>query len=98
MIPEYFMCEAERRDNGEVIKGYYLPRKWSFRKEENIKNVIIVPKGQYGLTDLFIEIKPETLRRVTVRAKVNTNECPNCKSGVKFDNYCPYCGMAIDWN
>lgn len=108
-IPEYYMYEAERADNGELVQGYYeLCGVFIDTIEEEIYPII---KEFYGLCH---KVKPETVRRVAVKPLKNEMGdifCPNCqitfdksgdiyngKADYREDKFCRRCGMAIDWS
>ena len=71
IIPKRYLSRGKRLDDGNMVHGYYLPRKWSFRAEENCENVIIVPQGASGLADLTIEIDPLTIGKCTGKPDEN---------------------------
>lgn len=104
MIPEYYMYEAERCDNGETVRGYYAFKELNSKEEHFIIRETV---GTAFTATYFTnyEVKPETLRRVAVKPKQtdlygyeNKRICPNCEFIVFNDfDYCVTCGQRLDW-
>lgn len=104
MIPEYYMYEAERVDNGENIQGYVFCKLMGYSKKPRMAHYIIpLTNGKFasGFELEYYKVKPETVRRVAVKPIRDYGWiCPNCKSHYVGDktNYCQECGMALDWS
>lgn len=109
MIPEYYMCEAERVDNGESVRGEritFLDKVLIIDNKTGAGPLRKIPRpGLYTFECYVYEVKPETVRRVVAvkpRKSVSmeiTGVCPNCSLAfIRKDNFCFHCGMAIDWS
>ena len=53
------------------------------------------PEGQLMLA---LDMAIEALEKQIPRKKKKRNECPECGYSYAFEEYCPYCGQAIDWS
>lgn len=108
MIPEYYQHEAERCDNGVLIKGLRASERYI--KPNNYGIVYRNKKGiEAEMHCKVVEVKPETVRRVAVKPinvyndyeKRERHKCPNCKryipTGVFNCNH-NNCGMVLDWS
>lgn len=102
-IPEYCQYKAERIDNGETVKGYYV-----FYQERSCqyppKNPPIIDHRIVDTHYDFYSVKPETIRRVAIKPIFEwidgygeTPLCPNCKTTIYSDSFncCHSCGMAL---
>lgn len=103
-IPEYYQWEAERCDNSEIVRGYLAH---DDRIIDPIDENGDMYMNEYGVIDgRAIMIKPETVRRLTVKPKFIESEfgaevdllCPNCGQELFGTKVCHGCGMAIDWS
>lgn len=54
----------------------------------------------YDEIELAIEVlEKATPKKVTHEAtKTNLNTCPNCRNVVGYQDYCMFCGQALDWS
>lgn len=113
-IPEYFMCEAERCDNGEIVRGQLINRSQEYFHKYSIATTPHSTKFRDGrqviVFETFYEVKPETVKRVAMKpifdgginGESEKYSCPNCLSllwhRLRQDKCCPDCMMAIDWS
>lgn len=113
-ILEYYQYEAERCDNGEMVRGYYTREHFfgatfgDFIYRDRVDTSLGL-KGIIWLDGEKCRVKRESVRRVAVEPieeyndyeKRNTYKCPNCKRRIiPESHFCQWrnCGMAIDWN
>lgn len=47
---------------------------------------------------LALNMAIEALKKQIPKKKKKRNECPECGYSYAFEEYCPYCGQAIDWS
>ena len=40
----------------------------------------------------------EALEKQIPKKKKKRNECPECGYSYAFEEFCPYCGQALDWS
>ena len=53
------------------------------------------PDGQLMLA---LDMPIEALEKQIPKKKKKRNECPECGYSYAFEEYCPYCGQALDWS
>lgn len=53
------------------------------------------PEGQLMLA---IDMAIEALEKQIPKKKKKRNECPECGYSYAFEEFCPYCGQALDWD
>lgn len=47
---------------------------------------------------LAIDMAIEALEKQIPKKKKKRNECPECGYSYAFEEFCPYCGQALDWS
>lgn len=47
---------------------------------------------------LALDMAIEALEKQIPKKKKKRNECPECGYSYAFEEYCPYCGQALDWS
>lgn len=52
------------------------------------------PEGQLLLA---LDMAIEALEKQIPKKKKKRNECPECGYSYAFEEFCPYCGQALDW-
>ena len=53
------------------------------------------PEGQLLLA---LDMAIEALEKQIPKKKKKHNECPECGYSYAFEEFCPYCGQALDWS
>lgn len=110
MIQEYWLCEAKRCDNGEIVQGY----PFHIQNDGCVVTCIeIEPLSANDYSEIYsscyCEVNPETVRKVKVKPEKYQDgeetfyQCPNCKQlyltwAPKVMNCCIECGLKLDWS